>query len=145
MKKGSSFSSSQRVPQRSMFREAFPFILCNFVLTPNYLLWVCSIWRPRLLSFKAAYFNVCNDRKWRHHLVIHHHLRFERFLILHRCNAKLFNDLRLNKSLIITKTIKNNAFKSGCFWSGCWFDGTAFVHCVSRHGNEAKHWKQSSL
>ena len=94
---------------------------------------------------QRIYFNICNDGKWRHHLIIHHHLRFERFLILHRCYAKLFNDLRLNKTLIITKTFKNAASKPGCFWSGCWFDGTAFVHCVSRHGNGAKNWKQSSL
>ena len=83
--------------------------------------------------------------KWRQYFVIHHRLRFERFLILHRCNAKLFNDLRLNKTLIITKTFKNAAFKPGCFWSGCWFDGAAFAHCLFRHDNGAKNWKQSSL
>ena len=94
---------------------------------------------------QRIYFNICNDGKWRHHLIIHHHLRFERFLILHRCYAKLFNDLRLNKTLIITKTFKNAALKSGCFWSGCWFDGAAFVHCVSCHGNGTQNWKQSSL
>ena len=112
---------------------------CNFFFSwPNYLRWV---WTIRNLSFEAAYFNICNDGKWRHHLIIHHHLRFERCLILHRCYAKLFNDPRFNKTLVITKTFKNAAPKHGCFWSGCWFDGTAFVHCVSRHGNGAKKLK----
>ena len=55
MKTRSSFSSTQRVPQRPMFRKAFPFIFCNFVSTPNYLLWVCTIRRPRNLSSEAAY------------------------------------------------------------------------------------------
>ena len=31
-----------------MFRKAFSFIFCNFVSTPNYLLWVCTIRRPFL-------------------------------------------------------------------------------------------------
>ena len=138
MKTGSSFSSSQRVLQRSMFRKAFPFILLQFFFSwPNYLRWVCTI---RNLSFEAAYFNICNNGKW-----THHHLRFERFLILHRRYTKLFNDPCFNKTLVITKTFKNAALKSGCFWSGCWFDGTAFVHCDSCHGNGAKNWKQSSL
>ena len=142
MKTGGSFSSSQSVLQRLMFRKASPFTSFQFYFNwPNYLRWVCTIRPPRNLSFEAAYFNICNDGKWRHHFIIHHHLRFERFLILHRCYAKLFNDLRLNKSLIITKTFKNAASKPGCFWSGCWFDGTAFVHCVSRHGNGAKKLK----
>ena len=52
-------------------------------------------------------FNIC---------IIHHNLRFERCLILHRCYAKLLDDLRLNKTLIITETFKNAALKSGCFW-----------------------------
>ena len=146
MMTGSSFSSSQSVLQRLMFREASPFTFFQFYFNwPNYLRWVCTIRRTRNLSFEAAYFNICNDGKWRHHFIIHHHLRFERFLILHRCYAKLFNDLRLNKTLIITKTFKNAASKPGCFWSGCWFDGTAFVHCVSCHGNGTQNWKQSSL
>ena len=72
--------------------------------------------------------------------IIHHHLRFERFLNLYRCNARLFNNLRLNETLIITKTFKNATRKPGC-----WFDGTAFVNCVSCHGNGAKNRKQSSL
>ena len=59
--------------------------------------------------------------------------------------AVMLNDLRLNKTLIITKTFKNAAFKPGCFWSGCWFDGAAFAHCLFRHDNGAKNWKQSSL
>ena len=107
---------------------------------------VSRIWRPLNFSFFVAFFNVYNHGKpWRHYFIIYHHLRFERFLILHCCNVKLFDDLRLNKTLIITKTFKNPALKSSCFWSGCWFDSTAFVHCVSRHGNGAKNWKQSSL
>ena len=107
---------------------------------------VSRIWWPWIFSFPAAFFNVYSHGKpWRHYLIIYHHLRFERFLILHCCDAKLFDDLRLNKTLITTKTFKNTALKSGCFWSRCWFDGAAFVHCHSCHGNEAKHWKQSSL
>ena len=146
VKTGSSFSSSQSVLQRLLFRKASPFTFFQFYFNwPNYLRWVCTIRRPRKLSFEAAYFNICDDGKWRHHLIIHHHLRFERFLILHRCYAKLFNDLRLNKTLIITKTFKNAALKSGCFWSGCWFDGAAFVHCVSCHGDGTQNWKQSRL
>ena len=47
--------------------------------------------------------------------IIHHHLRFERFLVLQRCYTELFNDLRLNKTLVITKTFKKAALKSGCF------------------------------
>ena len=57
----------------------------------------------------------------------------------------LVNDLRLSKTLIITKTLKNAASKPGCFWSGCWFDGTALVHCLSCYGNGTQNWKQSSL
>ena len=34
-------------------------------------------------------------------------MRFERFLNLYRCNARLFNNLRLNETLITTKTFKN--------------------------------------
>ena len=127
MKTGSSFSSSQSVLQRLMFRKASPFTFFQFYFNwPNYLRWVCTIRRPRNLSFDFT---------------IHHHLRFERFLILHRCYTELFDDLRLNKSLITTKTFKNAALKSGCFWSGCWFDGAAFVHCVSCHGNGTQSWK----
>ena len=83
--------------------------------------------------------------KWRQYFVIHRCLRFERFLILHRCYAELFNDLRFNKTLITTKNFKNSARKPGRFWSRCWFDGAAFAHCVFHHDNGAKNWKQSSL
>ena len=138
--------SSQSVRQRLMFRKASPFTFFQFYFNwPNYLRWVCTIRRPRSLSFEAAYFNICDDGKWRHHLIIHHHLRFERFLILHRCYTELFDDLRLNKGLITTKTFKNPTLKFGCFWSECWFDGAAFVHCVSCHGDGTQNWKQSML
>ena len=56
MKTGSSFSSSQRVLQRSMFRKAFPSIFLQFYFSwPNYLRWVSTIrnlsLRQRTLTF----------------------------------------------------------------------------------------------
>ena len=97
-------------PSTFLFATLIKYLACLFQHKT-----LSRIWWPWNFPFPAAFFNVySHGKRWRHYLIIYRHLRFERFLILHCCNAKLFDDLRLNKTLIITKTFKNAALKSGC-------------------------------